>query len=201
MAYDSNSLVPICGCRKGRKHVHFLRCSFKFSTTHLHFLLSIDVVPSLQGPAIHVLVQEGALRVGQHFVAGMVRGRVRALRRFEDDDDDNGDLSDLELEEEEVEEVCQHTLHSSSMRLLLLARLHLRRGQQLMQGAFREVTTLWITMRMMMIPLSHNRLTLRRLSSTPVNSKSFAPHASALEGFNGQLPCRLRRYMADDWQF
>jgi len=110
MAYDSNSLVPICGCRKGRKHVHFLRCSFKFSTTHLHFLLSIDVVPSLQGPAIHVLVQEGALRVGQHFVAGMVRGRVRALRRFEDDDDDNVDVENdrsephhLDLPDNDVE--------------------------------------------------------------------------------------------------
>lgn len=30
---NSNSLVPICGCSKGRKHVHFLKCSVKFSTT------------------------------------------------------------------------------------------------------------------------------------------------------------------------
>jgi len=38
-------------------------------------------------------VQEGALEVGQHFVAGMVRGRVRALRRLEDDDDDDDEFS------------------------------------------------------------------------------------------------------------
>jgi len=41
-----------------------------------------------------VLVQEGALEVGQHFVAGMVRGRVRALRRLEDDDDEFSSDSD-----------------------------------------------------------------------------------------------------------
>jgi len=39
-------------------------------------------------------VQEGALEVGQHFVAGMVRGRVRALRRLEDDDDEFSSDSD-----------------------------------------------------------------------------------------------------------
>ena len=38
-------------------------------------------------------MQEGALEVGQHFVAGMVRGRVRALRRLEDDDDDDDEFS------------------------------------------------------------------------------------------------------------
>ena len=41
-----------------------------------------------------MLVQEGALEVGQHFVAGMVRGRVRALRRLEDDDDEFSSDSD-----------------------------------------------------------------------------------------------------------